>query len=335
LTDPAAQIGLPVLRLLADGERRSGQEIAAALGVSRAAVWKQVKRLEALGLAVDVRRGAGYRIEPPLDVLDAAVIRGALAEATRARLDALEVMTHVPSTNSRLFDGARPRPGRMAVCLAEYQSGGRGRRGRPWLAPPGRGLCLSVAWAYPSQPDGIESLGLVVGAVVKEVLTSHAGIAIGIKWPNDLIVHDRKLGGILIELSAEGHGACFVVVGVGINVTAVPSLAGTGSGSRALHPIDLATAMTGRSPLRNALASGLVDAFAEMFDRFSATGFGAYRSVVAEADYLRGRIVTVESSVGTMTGRAVGISADGRLRVEFDGEVHEIVAGDVSVRPCA
>jgi BirA family biotin operon repressor/biotin-[acetyl-CoA-carboxylase] ligase len=333
LTDDAAQIGLPVLRLLADGERRSGEAIAAALGMSRAAVWKQVKRLEALGLVVDVRRGAGYRIDPPLDVLDAGVIRAALPPGTAARLDSLDVMTHVRSTNSQLFDGARPRPGRMAACLAEYQSGGRGRRGRSWLAPPGRGLCLSVAWTYPTQPVGVESLGLVAGAVVRRMLTTRAEVAVGIKWPNDLIVDDRKLGGILVELSAEGHGSCFVVVGIGINVTATPSLADMASTCGVLRPIDLATATAGRSPTRNALAAALIEAFAEMFEHYPATGFSAYRGLIAEADYLYGRTVTVESPAGPIAGRAMGIAADGRLRVERDGAIHEIVAGDVSVRP--
>lgn len=301
--------------------------------MSRAAVWKQVKRLEALGLAVDVKRGAGYRIKPPLDVLDAGEIRSALAPATQARLESLDVMTQVSSTNTWLLERHRTPAGRLAACLAEYQSGGRGRRGRAWLTPPGRGLCLSTAWTYTTQPKGIESLGLAVGAVARDVLSAHTGLDIGVKWPNDLIVTDRKLGGILVELAAEGHGACFVVIGIGINVTAVPALVESRSATDALRPIDLGTALADRPPPRNLLAASLIDALAAMLDEFPATGFAAYRSMFDAADYLYGRPVTVESAAGPIDGRAVGIGDDGRLRVDCHGVIHEIVAGDVSVRP--
>ncbi len=334
MTDDAAQIGLPVLRLLADGERRSGEALATELGMSRAAVWKQIKRLEALGLEVDVKRGVGYRIQPPLDLLDEHAIRAALSTDARARLDTLDLRIHAHSTNSRLLGGERPPFGRMAVCLAEYQSAGRGRRGRTWLAPPGRGLCLSLAWTYPAQPQGIESLGLAAGAAARRALTEQTGAAIGIKWPNDLVVDDRKLGGILVEMSAEGHGACFVVVGIGINVTAVPSLTGTQHGATAAQPIDLASAAPGRSPSRNVLAAALIDAFSDMFDAYPVTGFAAYRDDVVRADTLCGREVTVELSGRRLAGRAIGIAADGRLRVDCGDEIREIVAGDVSVRPC-
>jgi BirA family biotin operon repressor/biotin-[acetyl-CoA-carboxylase] ligase len=333
LTNDAGHIGLPVLRLLADGQRHSGTALAAALGMSRAAVWKQVKRLEALGLDIDVRRGAGYRIQPPLDVLDAGEIRGALTPATQARLESLDVLTQVRSTNAWLLERDRAPVGRLAACLAEYQSGGRGRRGRAWLTPPGRGLCLSTAWTYATQPKGIESLGLAVGAVARDVLNAHTGLDIGVKWPNDLIVADRKLGGILIELVAEGHGNCFVVIGIGLNVTAVPALVDSGSANDALRPIDLGTALADEPPSRNTLAASLIDALAAMLDEYPTTGFAAYRRVFDDADYLYGRPVTVESPNGPIDGRAVGIGDDGRLRVDCRGVIHEVVAGDVSVRP--
>ena len=160
-----------------------------------------------------------------------------------------------------------------------------------------------------------------------------ADLRVGVKWPNDLIVADRKLGGILVELAAEGHGACFVVIGIGINVTAVPALDASNTVNDALRPIDLGTALADRPPPRNVLATSLIDAFAAMLDEYPATGFAAYRSVFDAADYLYGRSVTVESPTGPIDGRAVGIGDDGRLRVDCHGVIHEIVAGDVSVRP--
>jgi len=332
LTDNPAHIGLPVLRLLADGRRHSGEELAGALGLSRAAVWKQVQRLESLGLEIDVRRGVGYRVDPPLDVLDASAVRAGLGAAARERLQELEILSEVESTNTRLLDREQPATGRLKACIAEYQSGGRGRRGRSWVAPPGRGLCLSVAWAFPVQPEGIEALGLAIGAIARRVLIQQAGLAVRLKWPNDLVIDDRKLGGILVELVAEGHGACYVVIGIGINVSGVPRLA-SGSDAALLAPIDLATALNGRIPSRNALAGALIDALGELCARYASTGFGEYYEEIVAADYLRGRVVEVDAPTGRLVGEAVGISAAGRLIIARGGEPCEVVAGEVSVRP--
>ena len=238
------------------------------------------------------------------------------------------MLEEVESTNSFLLSGPKPAPGKLSACLAEYQSGGRGRRGRSWLAPFGRGLCLSAGWQFDSQPRDLAALGLAVGVVTRRALIEQTGLPIEIKWPNDLLVDGRKLGGILVELSAESHGPVHVVVGVGVNVSATPQLTHS-TGAWAGGAIDLASATGDRPPSRNALAAALIEAFAGLLRAYADDGFAAYHAELADADYLRGRRISADGAVGT----ALGIGADGMLLVETESGVSKILAGDVSVRP--
>ena len=207
-----------LLRVLADGEPHSGEELARTFGVTRAAVWKQIAKLERWGLSVAATPGLGYRLDRPLDLLDAESLRSSLPAAVAARIARLEVFTEIGSTNRYLLELPNPAPDRLDVCIAEFQSEGRGRRGRRWSAPLGSGLCLSVAWQFADAPRELAALTLAVGVAVRRALARACGIEIALKWPNDLVWEDRKLGGILLELTAEAHGGCHVVAGVGLNV---------------------------------------------------------------------------------------------------------------------
>ncbi|NIW23472.1 MAG: biotin--[acetyl-CoA-carboxylase] ligase [Gammaproteobacteria bacterium] len=238
------------------------------------------------------------------------------------------MLEEIDSTNSFLLSGPKPALGYFRVCLAEYQSGGRGRRGRTWLAPFGRGLCLSVGWQFASQPQDLAALALAAGVAARRALVTLTGLPIQIKWPNDLFVDGKKLGGILVELAAEGHGPCHAVVGVGINVSATPKLTGTPN-AWAGGAVDLATAMGAQPPSRNALAHALIEALAGLLQSYADDGFSGYHAELAEADFLQGRRVDADGVVGT----AIGIGADGMLLVETNAGVSKILAGDVSVRP--
>src|SRR6185295_7804725 len=144
-----------LLALLADGKPHSGEELARAFAVSRAAVWKHVAKLADWGLAVDAMPGVGYRLRRGIDLLDAAALRSALAAHVAARLASLEVFTQLESTNRHLLGAPPPAPGMLRACIAEYQTAGRGRRGRRWSAPLGSGLCLSVGWQFADAPAGL------------------------------------------------------------------------------------------------------------------------------------------------------------------------------------
>lgn len=320
-----------LLHVLADGRTHSGEDLARTFGVTRAAIWKQVGKLADWGLTVEAAAGSGYRLPRRLDLLHADAVRAALEPRVAARLAKLEVFTELGSTNRHLL-AAPPPVGGLNVCIAEYQTAGRGRRGRSWHVPLGGGICLSAGWQFAGMPAELPALTLAVGVVVRRVLQRVAGIEIALKWPNDLVFDERKLGGILLELAAEGHGGAHVVAGIGLNVALpaelLPTLSDWPRGA-----IDLQTALGRDPPARAALAGALINELAELFADFPQRGFAAYRGEWRAADYLRGRAVRLDDEAGAISGTAVGIDDDGALLVETGrGERRRVEAGDVSVR---
>jgi BirA family transcriptional regulator, biotin operon repressor / biotin---[acetyl-CoA-carboxylase] ligase len=264
-------------------------------------------------------------------LLDAAALRAALKAETVARLARLEVFTELGSTNRHLLREPPP-AGKLDVCVAEFQTEGRGRRGRRWTTPLGAGICLSVGWHFAAMPAELPALTLAVGVIVRRVLGHVAGLEVALKWPNDLVFDERKLGGILLELKGEAQGGSHVVAGVGLNVALPRELL------RALSDwprgaVDLETALGREPPPRLALVAALVDGLAIMFADYAATGFALYRDEWRSGDYLRGRAVRLDEAAGAVTGTALGIDGDGALLIETAGGVRRrIVAGDVSVR---
>jgi len=320
-----------LLRALADGQTHSGEALAREFGITRAAIWKQVAKLADWGLTVDAVPGEGYRLAQPIDLLDAAALEALLERKTVARLGRLEVFTELPSTNRHLL-AAAPVAGWLDVCVAEYQTAGRGRRGRRWSAPLGSGICLSVGWQFAEMPSELAALTLAVGVVVRRALKRIAGLDIALKWPNDLVFDERKLGGILVELAVEAQGGSHVVAGIGLNVALAPRLLPELS-DWPRGAVDLKTALGGGPPPRAALVAALVDGLAALFAEYPATGFAAYRGDWRAGDYLRGRAVRLDEAAGAVTGTALGIDADGALLIEMQGGVRRrVVAGDVSVR---
>lgn len=318
-----------LLQQLADGRPHSGENLARHFGVTRAAVWKQIGKLEQWGLAVERAPGSGYRLSQAVDLLD----RTALNEYANARAGTrLEVFTDLESTNRHLLEGPAPTPGELAACVAEYQSAGRGRRGRSWHAPYGMGLCLSAAWSFRETPPELAALSLAVGVAVRRVLRREAGIDIDLKWPNDLVWDHRKLGGILVEFTAEAQGRCHVVAGLGINIAMPPQLLEDVS-DWPRGAVDLRQATDGGEPRRTELATALVDALRALFADYERHGFAPYRDEWRSADHLNGMAVSVDESSGSVHGTARGIDADGALLVETGADrPRRIISGDVSVR---
>ena len=325
-----------VARLLGDGRFHSGQRLAAELGVSRTLIWRVVRELTGLGLEIHSVKGKGYRLSAPIEWLDADAVRARIPAAARERLGPVTVLDETDSTNRRLLEAGPAAPGRLPVCLAEYQHGGRGRRGRRWESPPGGGIWLSVSWLFERQPPALTALGLAAGLAARRALAETGLDAVGLKWPNDLVVAgDRKLGGVLTELRAESHGPAFVVVGVGVN-WALPAAvrdAVAAAGGLAVTDVAELCAAAGRPvPSRAALAGALVGALARLLADYGATGFVPWREAWPAADALAGRFVRVELDGRELKGTARGIDADGALLIETGSCLRRVVAGEVSVR---
>jgi BirA family biotin operon repressor/biotin-[acetyl-CoA-carboxylase] ligase len=323
-----------LVRRLADGEFHSGETLAAALGVTRAAVSKQARSLEAWGLEVESAPRRGHRLRAPLDLLDAEALRAALAPTTRERMRRLEVHDEIASTNSRLLATHDLPPGVFDACLAEFQTAGRGRRGRGWLAPYASGLCLSYAWSFRESPSELASLSLAAGVATVRALARCGVHDVRLKWPNDLLRGGRKLGGILCELRAEAGGPAYVVIGLGLNVRLTAAVRAAVAAAGGLEPAALEDGEVA-PPRRTALAAALLDALTEVVVEFETRGFAPFHGEWSRADALAGRPVLVLAQRGDRAGVARGIDADGALLVEFDGGRERIASGEVTLRPVA
>jgi BirA family biotin operon repressor/biotin-[acetyl-CoA-carboxylase] ligase len=328
-----SELAPAVFRRLADGEFHSGAALAAELGVTRSAVWKSVRLLRALGADIDSIPRRGYRLPagaPGGAALDAVAIRAALSGAARARVESVDVAWSTASTNSVLLERTPPPVGGALVQLAEYQSAGRGRRGRRWLAPLGGALCLSMGWSFAQLPHDVAALSLAVGVAVRRVAVAWGLRGVMLKWPNDVVVDDRKLGGILIELRAEAAGPAYVVIGIGLNVAVGPmhtaALAELGAAAvdfRSLH---------GAAVNRNLLAARLISELIETLLAFTSEGFAPFAAEWASADALRGRAIRLECGGGTREGIARGIDPSGALQIETALGLERHLSAEVSVR---
>jgi BirA family biotin operon repressor/biotin-[acetyl-CoA-carboxylase] ligase len=319
-----------VFAKLADGEFHSGEDLAWQLAVSRSAIWKATSALRELGATIHAVRNRGYRLARSGEPLDAHRIRELLTRVANARVRSLDVAWSVGSTNTVLMERTNPPPGDCEALLAEYQTAGRGRRGRAWLAPPGGSICLSLSWTFPHVPRDLGALGLVIGVCALRGLVALGVENVRLKWPNDLLVADRKLGGVLIELRAESGGPACVVIGIGLNVALGTELLAR-IAEMGLQPMDLVSAGLS-DPSRNAVAAGLISSFVQGLEEFGQAGVKPFIEEWSAADALSGRPVTVESGEGAVPGIARGIDINGALMVETPQGVRKFISGDVSVR---
>jgi len=317
-----------LLALLADGEFHSGQALADALGVSRTAVWKQLHKLEELGLAAESSKSKGYRIAGGVDLLDKAAILAGLSAPGRALLSELDLHTQIDSTNAeamrRVESGARA----GLVCMAEQQTAGRGRRGRKWVSPFASNIYMSLVWEFEGGAAALEGLSLAVGVAITDALASCDIPHLELKWPNDVMYKGRKLGGILIEMVGDPAGTCQVVVGVGLNVR-MPHKAAADIDQQWIDIASLVEA----TPGRNTLAAAILDGLLLLMPEFASKGFAPWREKWAHRDAFLGKPVIVHSGPREVAGTVAGINESGALLLDIGGTIQVFNGGEVSLRP--
>jgi BirA family transcriptional regulator, biotin operon repressor / biotin---[acetyl-CoA-carboxylase] ligase len=322
-----------VYQLLSDGQLHAGTALASRCGVSRNAIWKAVQDLRAAGVDVQAVARRGYCVPHASELLDAGRIITSLPDAVRTRLRDGACIWRTSSTNLDLMARGAGVAGSFDFLTAEFQTQGRGRRARQWLAPPCSAICLSLSWNFSALPAHPGALSLAVGVCVLRALSGAGVEGVALKWPNDLVVAGHKLGGILIELKAEAGGPAYVVVGIGLNVVLEEKLRHEIE-TLGTHATDLRSLGFERAD-RNRLVAGMLTSVVQGMEQYEVAGFGAFAAEWRTADALSGKAVVVKAESGNVTGHACGIDIDGALCVQTPAGLQRFVSGDVSVRAAA
>ncbi|AZF49946.1 MULTISPECIES: bifunctional biotin--[acetyl-CoA-carboxylase] ligase/biotin operon repressor BirA [unclassified Pseudomonas] len=312
---------LTLLELLKDGRFHSGEALGAALGVSRSAVWKQLQLLEAeLNLPIHKVRGKGYQLASPLVFLNAEEITRSVPSLPWP----IHIHDSIDSTNAealRLVGAAQAAP---VLVLAEQQTAGRGRRGRKWVSPFAQNIYYSLVLRIEDGLGQLEGLSLVVGLAVIQALRESGVQGAVLKWPNDVLVGQKKIAGILLELVGDPADICHVVVGIGINVNMQKAEVDQQWTSVQLE--------TGSAADRNALVAQVSLQLQRYLDRHRESGFSALQEEWESNHAWQGRAVSLIAGVSRIDGVVLGVDRQGALRLSVDGVEKTYSGGELSLR---
>lgn len=321
---------IELIKCLSDGEFHSGESLGLELGMSRAAIWKQIKKLAELGLRVDSVKGRGYRVAGGIDLLSRESILSSIDSGVAASIYSLDVMQSIDSTNAYIM-GLAPQSS-ACVCLAEQQTAGRGRRGRKWVSPYGKNLYLSCSWSYEGGAAVLEGMSLAVGVALVRALDALGLSAVELKWPNDLLWRGRKVAGVLLEMTGDASGHCRVVVGVGLNVTMAEADAQEITQPWvSLQEIAEDTGVV--LPSRNSVAAEVLVQLLPLLSGYAKSGFSGWREEWVAKDAYRGQQVSLQAGSMIDVGVAVGVDETGALLLECVDGVKTFTGGEVSLRP--
>jgi BirA family biotin operon repressor/biotin-[acetyl-CoA-carboxylase] ligase len=313
------KVPLKLIAILADGSFHSGEHLGELLGMSRAAINKHIQTIREWGLDVFTVPGKGYSLPSPIQLLDAERI---LSQLTDKRVTVLPV---VDSTNQYLLDRITELQSGDA-CVAEYQQAGRGRRGRQWISPFGANLYLSMFWRLDQGPAAAMGLSLVIGIVMAEVLKDLGAEDVRVKWPNDLYLNDRKLAGILVELTGKTGDAAQLVIGAGIN------LAMRETNANAINQGWINLQEAGINIDRNELAATLLNELRQSLRQFEIDGLAPFIARWRALDNFIDRPVKLLIGEQQIFGIARGIDQQGALLLDQNGVIKPFIGGEISLR---
>lgn len=302
----------------------SGESIGTQLGVSRTAVWKYIKALRSEGYDIEAVTNKGYRLMPSDDVLSSMEVKIGL----NTKVIGKEVLYFdtVDSTNNKLRLLALEGAEEGTVVIADEQSGGKGRRGHVWSSPKSTGLWMSVLLKPDITPQEASRITLVAGLSVCQGINALLGINSGIKWPNDILIDDKKICGILTEMNAQIDNVEFVVVGIGVNVNIEVFPEELKEVAVSLRQV------IGDKVKRSEVATAIIERLEENYNKYTQEGFLALKAEYEESCITLNREVKVIAK-DSFNGRAIAINNDGELIVEkSDGEQVTVFSGEVSVR---
>jgi BirA family transcriptional regulator, biotin operon repressor / biotin---[acetyl-CoA-carboxylase] ligase len=320
-----------LIKLLGDGQFRSGEELGELLAISRTGIWKYIKKIEQLGVNVETVKGKGYRLKNKLNLLDQHKIQSLFSPVSKSEIKTLNVFASINSTNSYLMQKENIKG---EVCLAEMQTAGRGRRGREWVSPFAQNIYISMGWCFGSGISAVKGLSLAVGISMINALREHVSANIQLKWPNDIVTYAenqqgyQKLAGVLIELRGDLSGFCELIIGVGINYDMC--LADV----EISQPwIDLRKLSNHELPERNVLVASIINHLSGLLVEYEQKTFSFYRKQWESLCVHQGRMICVSQGEKLTQGVYLGLTDDGALILVKDtGEQLIFDGGEVSIR---
>jgi len=311
----------------APGGAVSGAELSQKLNVSRTAIWARIEDLRSLGYEIEASPHLGYRLVSVPDVLHADDLLSRLGSIRVVGRD-IQVFQETTSTNDVMEKLARDGVKEGAIAFAESQTKGRGRLGRKWMSPKGKGLWFSLLLRPDLNPQQTTQLTVATATALRRAIQIHAGVTAEIKWPNDILLKGRKVAGILTELSAELDHIKYVIIGVGIDVNQ----------SAADFPAELrnsATSLkleTGKPLSRAALAVEVLRQLDHDYERLVS---GRFQEIAEEWENhctTLGQTVIIRIGDRRIRGRAESLSDDGALLLRSEhGHLETIMGGDVGI----
>ena len=319
-----------LLIILADGKYHSGTDLGHEFSVSRAAIGKTIKKIEIdYGLSIFAVKGKGYRLQNPLDLLDEKAIRLQLNKLTIEQLSQFKIFFDIDSTNAYLntksIDGAAS----GYLVLAEQQTQGIGRRGKPWISPFGNNIYLSLLWRFQCGAAQLGCLSLFIAVAIVRALNKAGAKDVGVKWPNDIYWKNKKLAGILLEMRGELSGPSAVVIGIGLNICMSAAKDET---KKIDQPwVDLQSVL-GKKIERNDFTAQVINSVFEVLNEVIDEK-NTLLDEWLQMDILKGKNIEISFADKTIKGVGQGINQEGALLVRHKGKDIVCYSGDVSIRP--
>ena len=318
-----------LLNLLADGEFHSGEILAGQLGMSRASIFNSLQGVADLGIVLQRIRGRGYRLPRPWQRLDGnEVMRHLGRDAVNFDID---ILPQAASSNSLLLQRAGSHTGNLrsgSVLAVELQTAGRGRRGRSWQSGLGNALTFSLLWRFGCGLNALSGLSLAVGVATMRALTRLGARGVYLKWPNDILTGQGKLGGVLIEASGDMLGPSTVVIGIGLNCTLPDDL------SQRIDQPAAALEDVCTTPVdRNQLLAMLLLELGRVLEQFEREGFAALRGEWERHHFHHDRTIHLAMPDGSVIdGRALGVADNGELRLETAQGMRQFNSGEIGMQ---
>ncbi len=296
----------------------SGESLAQQLNVSRATISNHIDALEQVGVGIYSIKGKGYKLEKPVPLIN--------GDSLLRQIDSrCFYFDEIDSTNSFILKHADELKS-GDICISEFQSAGRGRRGRKWSSPYGSHLYTSLLWQFPQGMAQAMGLSLVVGCSLATVLKNLGLDDVMLKWPNDVYLEGKKLAGILVEMSGQADGECNIVIGIGVNLS-MPSTAA--------EQIDQpwADVLSQQAlPDKTEFVLALHQQLITDIKAFEANGLVAFIERWQNIDFYRNKAVKLLMADNVVEGICRGVDTQGALLLEVAGEVKSFVGGEISVR---